>query len=311
MSQDLSFEHLELAFFATTRTICSLLWFVNNPALDERILAYLAKYQERYGVVIYAFVIMGNHYHLIACFPMGNKAAFFRDLNSMIAKLTGSKVENYGGGKLWARRVRVQALPNPEDIKDRMFYAALNPVAAGLVQKLSDYTSYNSFSDAIRDTRRKFKVTNWEAYNNRKRHDPTVTIAEYTTTHTLTFSRLPGYEELSRREYVDVMNKELETRRQEVVENRIKSGKGFATREALRKLIPGTKPKTTKTSTRTSHRPLVLTRCKETRKQFLDWYFSLLNAYKEISRRFRNGETSIEFPPGTYRPWSYCALAQT
>jgi REP element-mobilizing transposase RayT len=122
----------------------SRLWFINNSKLVGRILAYLAKYQETYGVVIYAFVIMGNHYHLLAKFPRRNKALFFRDFNGIIAKLVSRHVREFEGGKLWARRVRSQVVPNPEDIKDRFFYAALNPVNAGIARKLSEYEAYNS-----------------------------------------------------------------------------------------------------------------------------------------------------------------------
>src|SRR5262249_46352326 len=129
MSQDLSFEHPEFCFFSTTRTMNSRLWFINNMLLVDRILAFLARYQEIYGVIIYGFILMGNHYHLLARFPKGNKAAFFRDFNSIIAKLTGTCAKNFEGGKLWGRRVRSQVVPNPTDIKERFFYAALNPVS--------------------------------------------------------------------------------------------------------------------------------------------------------------------------------------
>ena len=295
-----------MVVFATIRTVFSRLWLINNPELDERILAYLARYQEHYGVIIYAFVIMGNHYHLIAMFPRGNKAAFFRDFNGMISKLTKSKVKLFEGGKLWARRVRTQVLPNKGDILERFFYAALNPIAAGLAEKLSLYPSYNSFSDAIRNKIRTFEVVEWQDYNNRKRKNPSLTIAECTKYHRLTYTRLPGHEHLSKNDYIDLMNREVEQRRVKLVNERRKNKLGFATPETLRAQIPGEKPHSTKTSTRDTHRPLVLTLCAKTREKFLNWYFSLVESYRMASRRFRAGEFGVEFPPGTYRPWSCC-----
>lgn len=306
MARDLSFEHFDFTFFATIRTVCSRLWLINNPELYERILAYLARYQEQHGVIIYAFIIMGNHYHLLACFPRGNKAAFFRDFNGMFSKLTHSKVKEFEGGKLWARRVRTQVVPNSADIVDKFFYTALNPVSSGLVEKLSEYPAYNSFADAIYQRKRTYKVTNWHQYNSRKRFNPKITEAECTTVHTLSYSLLPGFEHLSRKQYVDRMNRELEARRQQVVKEREKKGLGFATREALLRQKIGTKPRTTKTSKRDTHRPLVLTACMETKERFLNWYFSLLQSFKEASLKFRQGAHSIVFPPGTYRPPSCC-----
>jgi len=308
MPYDLSYEQPDLCFFATIRTRGSRLWFVNSRELQIQILAVLARLQERYGVVIYAFIIMGNHYHFIARFPQSNKAAFFRDFNGMISKLTKAKVECFDGG-LWARRVRVQALPESGDILEKFFYAALNPVAAGLVQKPSEYPSYNSYSDAIYDRRKKFKVVDWTKYNNRKRQNPDVTVEECTSVHTLTFSRLPGHEHLEKEEYIDKMNTELERRRQEIVKQRSAENKGFAGVSALLKLKPGSKPRKTKTSLRDSHRPLVLTRSPDTKERFLNWYFSLVESFKEASRKFRAGLLNTEFPPGTYRPTTFCKLA--
>jgi len=307
VGRDLSFEHPNYCFFATIRTICSRLWLINNPELEERILAYLARYVEHHGVVIYAFIIMGNHYHLLACFPNGNKAAFFRDFNGMISRLTKSRVKMFEGGKLWARRVRSQVVPNNEDIFDRFFYAALNPVAAGLVEKLSEYPSYNSFSDAIRGRVRTFKVVEWQKYNSQKRKRRNIAIAEFTKYHQLSFARLPGYESMTQRQYVNFMNEEAERRRVDLVRSRKESGSGFATAQKLKALEPGQKPRFTKTSTRDTHRPLVLTRCSETKRKFLDWYFGLFAEFRLAAAKFRAGAFNIPFPPGTYRPWSCCA----
>jgi len=304
---DLSFEDEDFCFFSTTRTINSRLWFINNPKLVERILAYLAKYQETYGVVIYAFVLMGNHYHLLAKFPRKNKALFFRDFNGIVAKLVSRHVKEFEGGKLWARRVRSQVVPNPEDIKDRFFYAALNPVNAGIARKLSEYESYNSFQLALRDRQQTFKVVDWERYNSRRRFNVELTPKDFTREYTLRYSRLPTYEDLKKSDYVNKMLEELEARRRLLVQKRLTEGKGFAPRELLRKQQPGAKPKSTKTSTRGSHRPLVLTLCRETKERFLDWYFSLRNSYILASKTFRAGLLTAIFPAGTYRPSNYCS----
>lgn len=302
MAQDLSYEHKSLCFFATIRTINSRLWFVNNPKLEERILAYLARYQEMYKVKIYAFVLMGNHYHLVARFPECNKAAFFKSFNSIISRLTASHVKTFEGGKLWARRVRPQAVPRDEDIENQFFYCALNPVAAGLCRTLRAYRSYNSFSDAIQDRRREFRVINWEKYNNHKRQRPFIKPKDFETVHTLVYSRLPGFGQMRKSEYVRTMLERLEKRRGEVIKKRLAEGKGFASAESLKNQTPGAKPRSTKSAERKTHRPLVLTLCLETKQAFLDWYFGMLHAFKLASSKFRGGDHHSEFPPGTYLP---------
>jgi len=302
VAQDLSYENSELCFLGTIRTENSRLWFINNPKLEQRILAYLARYQELFGVRIYAFIIMGNHYHLLARFPRSNKAAFFQAFNAIIAKLTNCHVEAFEGGRLWARRVRVQAVPRNEDVEREFFYCALNPVSSGLTRTISSHRSYSSFTDAVYDRRKTFTVINWAEYNNRKRFNSCLKPHDYATQHTLIYSRLPGYEQMTKRQYVEVIHKKLEANRIKAIEKRLSEGKGFATAESLAKQASGAKPRFTKRSKRDSHRPLILTLCMETKEQFLSWYFSMLDAYRLASRRFRAGDSLQVFPPGTYQP---------
>jgi hypothetical protein len=242
---------------------------------------------------------MGNHYPLLARFPRKNKALFFRDFNGIVAKLVFRHVKEFEGGKLWARRVRSQVVPNSDDIKDRFFYAALNPVNAGITRKLSDYESYNSIQSALYERQQIFKVVDWERYNSRRRFNTELRPKDFTKEYTLRYTRLPTYEDLKKSEYVNRMLEELEVRRRAIVQKRLGEEKGFATRELTRKQLPGANPRCTKTSVRNSHRPLVLTLCRETKQRFLDWYFSLRDAYILASKKFRAGSLTTIFPPGT------------
>src|ERR1700733_11493829 len=122
MSYPLSIESPDEVCFLTTRTVSSRLWFVNNPKLHERFCAYLAKYAEMYGVLLYGFIIIGNHYHLMARFPESNKAAFLKAFNSITALLCITLVEEHEGGPVWGRRARSQVLPESTDVENWFFY---------------------------------------------------------------------------------------------------------------------------------------------------------------------------------------------
>ena len=308
MSRDLSFEDPELTFFITTRTIASRLWFVNNRKLHRKVAAFLAKYQRKFGVILHAFIIMGNHYHLVARFPRGNKAKFLKAFNSIFARLVEKMVPEFHGGKVWARPARCQVLPEPQDIEHWTLYCALNPVESGLTQKYTEYDTFNSFSPAIAGKTLQYELVNWSAYNNAKRVSQDVHPKQYTEEFTLTFSRIPGYESLSQREYMLMMEAKAEKRRNELIKKRFAEGKGFAGVEALRATVPGAFPKHTKKADRYTKRPLVLSLNPEARKIFIDRYFRLLEAYRIASKRFRDGDLNAEFPPGTYRPPLFCPL---
>ena len=298
-SQPTRVEDTEHAQLSTSRTVNSALWFVNNKPLEKQVLAYLAKYVEKYDVHLYAFVIVGNHYHIEAEFPGGNRAEFFRDFNARFAETVRDKVPEFLGGPLFERRYTPQVLPLKEDVEDYFYYCALQPVSSGLCMRISEYDAYNSFSDAVRDITRKFKLLRRGEYNAAKRYNPDVSLMDFTDIYELSYKRLPGYEELSHKEYINLMHAKLEKRRSELIEKHLGQKKSFLGREALREVVPGTLPLRTKKG---GARPLVLSRCQVAKQEILNWYFGILSEYKIASDKFRRGNFSVEFPIGTYRP---------
>ena len=299
MSYDLAKEDPNTIWFSTSKTIQSRLWFVANPELDERVRAYLAKNQENFQATLYSFIIMGNHYHLQASFPLSNRSAFLKSLNSVFAKLVAKHVPSFKGGKLWSKRPKVQAALGAEEV---FFYSALNPVSSGLVTHPNLYPSYNSFEDAVSGKESTFEVVNWRDFNDRKRFNSKIKVEDFTKTYTLKFSRLPGYEHMSQREYENILRQKFEEKRISLVEKRKAEGKGFSTPQIIQKTKPGTKPRNPKQSSRHTKRPLVLTSCKIEKEKYLERYFADLYAYKKASLLYRSGKLDTAFPPWTYKP---------
>ena len=73
----------------------------------------------------------------------------------------------------------------------------------------------------------------------------------------------------------------------------------FLTKNELRKVVPGSFPRSTKKGKRT---PLVLCLNPRARKLLLDWYFSVFHAYRDAVEALKKRDSSIEFPYGTYHP---------
>lgn len=296
-------ETSEYTDFLTTRTRNSELWFVNNRKLEESILGYAAKYVTLHEVSLYALSIEGNHIQAPAHFSKGNRALFMRDFNSSVARAVPRYCLNYPGGNLWGRRYSQEFLPGAEDVEEYFFYTVLQPVQDGLVEKISEYPGYNCFHDAVWGIKRKKKVVNWGALYEARRWNPKVSMREYTVEYVLEYKRLPGYEELTQKEYALLMHEKLEARRVEIVRKRYESGLGFAGREAVEAVRPGAIPHSTKRSHASSHRPRVLCVCPKRRLEALNWYFEMYFGYQEASRKYRiEGEVLLEFPPGMYKP---------
>lgn len=125
-------------------------------------------------------------------------------------------------------------------------------------------------------------------------------IEEYTEYCTLRYNRLPGYEHLSQKDYELQMREKLAQRTKEVLEKR--KGKPSLGAVRLKAVKPGARPKKTKTSGPKDHRPRVLSKDRKRRATGKAWYFQIYFEYKEASRRYRNGETDVVFPKGTYKP---------
>ncbi len=304
-SQPLRIESSEFASFGTSRTARSHLWFVNNQTLERRILGFLAKYREKYRIPLYAMVFSGSHYHLLTRFPECNRAMFYRDFNARIAEAVRSLVRSFGGGQVFARRYAEQAVPTNQDILERFFYCALQPVMTGLCRSISDYPGYNSFYDAIYGRVRKIKVIEFSRYQQAKRYRRNARPDEYSVEYELRYERLPGFEHLTQKEYARVMLAEIQKRTAKIVAAWERKGHVYMTKTKLRNVSPSSTAKRPKISTRLTFRPLVLTSSQRARKLFLSWYFDIYKKYKKAVARYTNGDTAVIFPPGTYRPPLY------
>ena len=247
--------------------------------------------------------MMGNHYHLVARFPKQNRAPFMRDFNSAVARLVGRYIGEHGRRSVWARRYSYQILPTPEDVKHWFFYVGLNPVSSGLVTRIEDYPSFNSFPDAVSGNNREYEWLDWNAYFKSRRHNRHVSESEFIRKYTLRFSRLSDSHQLAQQDYQVALTKELESRRRELVAQRKTAGKTFLGARRLKQQNLGSKPYATKTSSRYSFRPIVLSLCAIVKRATLDIYFGVLSAFQQASSRFTACLSDhLPFPSGTYPP---------
>jgi len=293
-------ECSDISSMQTTRTCNSALWFVNCPELEQAILGYAGRYITRYEVKLYALAIEGSHKHQLNLFPKANRAAYMRDFNSSVARAVRRHQKNYPGGRLFARRYSAEYLIGDEDMEDRFFYIVLQPVNDRLVDDIKDYPGYNCFEDAITGTERKYKVVNWKEYNDAKRWRKDVSIEEYTEIVTLKYDRLPGYEHLSQADYEAMMRRKLAERTAKLLKEH--KDRPCLGAKRLRKVKPGSLPVSPKTSGPKDHRPRVSAKNPEHRSRGEAWYFGTYFKYKECSKRYRAGDLTVQFPPGTYKP---------
>ena len=295
-------ENPDIANFLTSRTRFSELWFIQNPALENDILGYAAKYAQQCGAKIYGIALEGSHVQMPAWFPNANRGYFMQCFNSSTARAVQRRCPNFRGGPLFESRYSGEFLPGSADLEHYFFYTALQAVHDGLVEYPFQYPGFNFFDDAVNGVIRTYTVVSWKKYNAARRYRPDVRIEDYTETVELKFERLPGYEHLTQEQYAELMYAKLEVKRQEAVALRRAKGLGFVGPDRLKRIKPGTPARKPKKSTRFNYRPRVLSVCPIRRAEWNAWYRAKQKEFRLASARYRAGELDIRFPDWMFKP---------
>jgi putative transposase len=127
-----------------------------DPTDYRRMLEYLGECAPRYGVAIHAYVLMSNHFHLLATPQDGS------GLSSMMQSLGRRYVRIFNerhkrSGTLWEGRYKATVIDSERYLIACMAYIELNPVRAGMAPHAADYP--------------------WSSYAHQTgiRHDPLIT----------------------------------------------------------------------------------------------------------------------------------------
>ena len=119
----------------------------------ERLLDAMREVKQRDGLVVLAWCIMSNHYHLaIRC----TGVPLWRSMASIHVKVTkGFNARNRVWGPFWQGRYRAKLVEDPEYLRRLLLYVHLNPVAAGVVKKPEQHV-WSGHREVVRGLRRPF-----------------------------------------------------------------------------------------------------------------------------------------------------------
>jgi putative transposase len=110
-----------------------------DDADRRRYLADLAGSAERHSVAIHAYVLMGNHVHLLL--TPSTDVALSRMMQDLGRRYVGWFNHKYQrSGTLWEGRFRAQVIDADAWLLNCLRYIELNPWRAGLVSNLRDWT---------------------------------------------------------------------------------------------------------------------------------------------------------------------------
>lgn len=111
----------------------------------EKYLSYLESAHDRYGAILHAYCLMGNHYHLLLETPRGNLSQVLHHING--AYTTYFNIKRGRSGHLFQGRFKGILVEKDAYCKELSRYIHLNPVRAGLAETPWEYrwSSYRCF----------------------------------------------------------------------------------------------------------------------------------------------------------------------
>jgi putative transposase len=122
-------------YLVTRRCSERRLFLRPSPVADGIFLYVLAVAAHRYRILVHAFCVLSNHYHLLVTDPDAQLPAFMQYLDGLVARAMNASLGRWEG--FWSSEASYSAVSHgsAEDVVRKTAYVLANPVAAGLVRE--------------------------------------------------------------------------------------------------------------------------------------------------------------------------------
>lgn len=115
------------------------------PSKTWRIFSdYLNFISSAFNVKIHGFILMTNHFHLVASFPDNNRSISMNYFLSQCARAINHDRSTIN--HVFGRRYHACEIVRKSHLRNTLKYLFLNPVKAGIVDKIEDYRFSNLYA---------------------------------------------------------------------------------------------------------------------------------------------------------------------
>ncbi|MBS2011958.1 MAG: transposase [Deltaproteobacteria bacterium] len=263
-------------------------------AIFEYCLAVAAK---KFKMVIHGWMVMSNHYHLLATDSAGRYPDFLAWLNRMTARALNIKwgrEEN-----LWSTaQASVVWCVTSADAFRMLVYLLANPVAADLVGRTKDWPGSSSLGLHLHGAALSVeRPANYFSKRSKLPHTVELTVVP-----------IPGLGGMTEAAYSRKILRALRHQETLARSRRERSGKKPLGREAVLATRPTARP-ADPAGRHAGGQPHLACGEKKRRSKEFRALASFWSAHREARERFCVGDREVLFPIGTYRMCTYGAIA--
>jgi len=151
-------------YFLTNRTLDSMFLFKPDSEVGRIVAERFIAAAERYGIEVYGFICMSNHWHSVCRAPSGNMEKFLRDFQGAVATDLNRKWGRTGGG-FFARRASAEPILDENELLEKVLYILANPAASDLVATVREWPGLSSAPELLFNKKRTFRIFRRRAWH--------------------------------------------------------------------------------------------------------------------------------------------------
>lgn len=252
-------------------------------AIFQFVLALAAK---RYGVLVHAYCVLSNHYHLLVTDPSAQLPAFAQYVDSLVARAVNASIGHFEG--FWASGTSYSAVEpaTGDDVLAKAVYVLANPVAAGLVKTGAEWPGLWSSPELVGAT--PVVVRRPKVFFREDGYLP--------ATVELALTPPPGF---TAEEFRDQLAHALASRERELCRAFVEAGWSYL--GVAKVLAQKVWARPASGGPRFTLSPRIASRDKWKRLEAIGSLREFLAEYRKAWTALRAGVAGAEFPAGTYR----------
>lgn len=251
------------------------------------------------GLEIFAFIFLGNHFHLLCRDTKGALAQFLGYFQGNLARAVNKELGRHG--KFFSREYDDVIVSGEKEFLNRYVYILCNAVKAGLVERAEQWMGWSSLQAAIDGTAYRFELLNATKYYKARRFGKKANRADFVETWEFELTAPPMWEGKSAKQRARHIEELVgAAQRQYAIE---RQGKPVLGIKGIKRQKPTDRPKSP------ARKPRIKFMCfdKAELGELLDGYRQFVGGYREIMGAFHKAAQDrrrppVEWPVGSYPP---------